>query len=306
LFIVFNRPDTTQRVFDAIRFAKPNRLYIAADAPRNSNDQDVELTQKVRAITELVTWPCEVKRLYQSENLGCSFGPRAAFDWFFTHENEGIILEDDCLPHPDFFSFATTMLEKYRNNNKIISINGSNLGYTLTNGNSYTFSRFMNMWGWATWANRAKSVDYTLASWKQIKSPIQYLHSKLKQHPFDTDFNWCRYWKHKFDLTVNSKTVSWWDWQWIWHQINHAQYSVVPARNLVSNIGFNNAATHTKESDNPAAAIPLEALPEPYQHPKKINADFFYEENYVKWIWCYYKRMKHIPSILNELKNIFK
>ena len=134
LFIIFNRPDSTKKVFEAIKQAKPSLLYIAADAPRTGNLNDAANCKAARAITENIDWPCEVKRLYQAKNLGCSFGPRAAFDWFFAQEPEGIILEDDCVPDPSFFTFAATMLERYRDNKKIISINGTNLGYKLTVG----------------------------------------------------------------------------------------------------------------------------------------------------------------------------
>ena len=291
LFIIFNRPSSTQKVFEEIKRAKPAKLYIAADAPRNNNTPDIENCKNARAVTENIDWPCEVKRLYQEKNLGCSFGPRAAFDWFFLQEEEGIILEDDCVPHRDFFPFAAAMLEKYRNNKKIISINGSNLGYKLKNDESYFFSRFMNMWGWATWADRAKEIDYSLDKWKQMKYPFWFLYNKMGQHLFDIDINWYKYWKHKFDLTVTKETITWWDWQWIWHQTMHQQLSIVPAVNLVTNIGFNEDATHTQETSNPAASIAVKEMELPLVHPSIMKPDYVYEENYVKWVWCYHKRL---------------
>jgi hypothetical protein len=292
LLIIFNRPDTTQKVFDAIRQVKPARLYIAADAPRAGNKLDEEKCKAARAITENVDWPCDVKRLYQEKNIGCSLGPRTAFNWFFSQEKEGIILEDDCVPHPDFFLFAASMLDRYRENKKIISINGCNLGYTLQDGNSYTFSRFMNMWGWATWADRVQSIDYSLQDWKQVKNPLWHLYKKMRQNPFDGDIKWYQYWQDKFDLTITKETVTWWDWQWIWHQIEQEQLSVIPAVNLVTNIGFNVEATHTRYDDNPAAYIPAKALTFPLTHPSKIKWNHIYEEKYVKWVWCYHKRIR--------------
>lgn len=291
LFIIFNRPATTEKVFKAIRLAKPSRLYIAADAPRAGNTSDEENCKATRAVTENIDWPCAVKRLYQEQNMGCSLGPRSAFSWFFAQEKEGIILEDDCVPHPTFFLFAAAMLERYRDNRKIISINGSNLGYQLNNGNSYTFSRFMNMWGWATWADRANAIDYNLNSWKEVKHPLRFLYQKMKQGFFDTDINWYKYWQHKFDLTVTNETITWWDWQWIWHQTLHQQLSVVPAVNLVSNIGFDADATHTHEATNPAANISSKDMEQPLKHPANIQPNFIYEEEYVKWVWCYHKRL---------------
>lgn len=291
LFIIFNRPDTTKRVFDAIRIAKPPRLYIAADAPRAGNITDLQNCKDARATTEQVDWPCEVKRLYQTKNLGCSFGPRAAFDWFFSNEEEGIILEDDCVPHQDFFIFASEMLNRYRNDERIISINGSNLGYQLNNGESYIYSRFMNMWGWATWADRAREIDYSLSTWKKVRQPIWFLYRHMRQHLFDTDINWYKYWQHKFDSTVTKVTITWWDWQWIYHQLIHRRLSIVPTVNLVTNIGFNRDATHTQEKENPSANIQTQSMPLPIKHPLQIKPDFVYEEHFVKWVWCYHKRL---------------
>jgi hypothetical protein len=306
LFIIFNRPDSTQKVFEAIKQAKPSRLYIAADAARAGNMSDEKKCKAARAVTENIDWPCEVKRLYQENNLGCSFGPRAAFEWFFAQEKEGIILEDDCVPHPDFFLFAGSMLERYRDNKKIISINGSNLGYELKNGNSYSFSRFMNMWGWATWADRIKAIDYSLQEWKKIKHPLRFLYKKMRQHIFDTDINWYKYWQHKFDLTIKSGTVTWWDWQWIWHQTSQRQLSIVPAVNLVTNTGFHDEATHTLAPDNPAANIPVKPLSQPYVHPSGIKPDLTYEEKYVKWVWCYHKRLPTSFYIKQFISKLFK
>jgi hypothetical protein len=306
LLIIFNRANTTQQVFEAIRRARPARLYIAADAARPGNSTDEAKCRATRAVTETIDWPCEVKRLYQEQNLGCSFGPRTAFSWFFSQEPEGIILEDDCVPHPDFFSFAQAMLERYRNDQRILSINGSNLGYQLSNGNSYTYSRFMNMWGWATWADRAQAIDYSLSEWKQVQQPLWFLYQHMRQGLFDTDINWYKYWQHKFDLTVTKETITWWDWQWIYHQLTHHRLSIVPAVNLVSNIGFDAEATHTHEAENPAANIPVQAMVLPLQHPAQINPDFVYEEKFVKWVWCYHKRLPTLFYIKQFISRLIR
>lgn len=305
LLIIFNRPDTTAKVFEAIRRVKPARLYVAADAPGKDKPEDNEKCKAARAVTDTIDWPCKVERLYQENNLGCSLGPRAAFNWFFSQEKEGIILEDDCVPHPDFFLFAGEMLNRFRDNKKIISINGSNLGYKPSHGYSYSFSRFMNMWGWATWADRAKEIDYSLNEWKKIKSPLWYLYRKMRQGLFDTDINWYKYWKYKFDLTVTTN-FTWWDWQWIYHQLANRQYSVVPAVNLVTNIGFTSDATHTHEETNPAANIPVGAMPVTYRHPLKVKPDFIYEEEFVKWVWCYHKRLPVSFYFKQMIRSILK
>lgn len=305
LFIIFNRPESTEKVFEAIKAARPEKLYIAADAPRISNVDDIEKCKKVRALTENIDWPCEVHRLYQKENLGCGLGVRTSFDWFFSEEKEGIILEDDCVPNLSFFPLASEMLEKFRDNKKVISINGSNLGYQLKNGDSYTYSRFMNMWGWATWADRANEIDYNMESWKRIKNPHYNLYKKLRRSLFDFDFNWYKYWQHKFDFIITNPNFTW-DWQWIWHQINNEKISIVPRVNLVSNIGFDENATHTHHADNPSSNIPSEEIKFPLSHPKKIKIDFAYEEYFVKWVWCYHRRLPVVFYIKNTIKRLLK
>ena len=291
LFIIYNRPDTTQKVFDAIRQAQPCRLYIAADAHRHDHSSDAEKCKAARAVTEEIDWPCEVKRLYQVQNLGCSKGPITAFKWFFTYEEEGIILEDDCVPHPSFFPFCIELLDRYRNNKRIMLISGCNLGYHLNTGESYGFSRVPNMWGWATWKRRETMIDYELKEWASEKHKLLFTYKAFKNSLFDFDLNWFKYWIDKFDLTVNKPIISWWDYQWIYFQTKNKMASVFPASNLITNIGFNDEATHTKEPTNPAAQLVLGEMKFPLVHPKKIKRNIDYEENFLKWKLFYHKRL---------------
>jgi len=303
LFIVFNRPSTTKRVFAAIREIQPTRLYIAADAPRPGNADDENKCAEVKSIVAAVDWDCDVQFLFQQDNLGCSRGPRAAFSWFFENEPEGIILEDDCLPNKSFFLFCKEMLERFRDDERIISVNGSNLGYNPSGPYSYTFSLFMNMWGWATWRRSAEKIDYNLSQWKNEKAPLWKLYKRLRQSPLDFDINWLKYWKHKFDLTVQRENFSWWDWQWIYHQTRDGQLSVVPSKNLVTNIGFSNEATHTTATDNPAAEIPAEEMNFPLLHPARISRNLKYEEYNIKWVWCYHKRSSLSTYVINKIRS---
>lgn len=302
LLIIFNRPDTTRQVFEAILKEQPTKLYVAADAPRPGNKTDQEKCRLTRAITQQIDWPCEVKRLFRDENLGCGKAVSEAISWFFAHEPEGIILEDDCVPHPDFFSFATAMLERYRNDNRVISINGSNLGYQNSNNNSYSFSRFMNMWGWATWRDRATKVDYQINEWKTIRNKNLWVYKHTKQHIFDSDINWYRLWCSKFDKVASDPGFTW-DWQWMYCQLKSKQLSIVPSANLITNIGFDGNATHTFEAENPAANIPTKPMPAQLKHPVQIKPDFVYEEQYVKWVWCYHKRL---PKLFYVKQFIFR
>ena len=151
LFIVFNRPETAGIVFDAIRQAKPPRLYIAADGPRSGNESEVALCKEVREIASSVDWECEVKTLFREENLGCRFGPNSAIDWFFESEYSGIILEDDCLPHPDFFKYCDWALTEFKDNPKIWHINGNNFDCPVSHyDRNVCFTSLPQVWGWAT------------------------------------------------------------------------------------------------------------------------------------------------------------
>jgi hypothetical protein len=302
LFLIFNRPSLTQTVFSVIRELKPSFLFIAADGPRYNVMSDLEDCENARKITEQIDWDCKVMRLYQKNNLGCSLGPRTAFKWFFSNVEEGIIIEDDCLPNLDFFHFTSLMLNHYRNDKKIFSINGSNFGYCPSSSDSYFFSRYMNMWGWATWANRISNVDYSLSQWKKIKNPIYFLHQRLKNNVFDFDIAWYLYWKDKFDKSSDTKLVTWWDWQCIFYQIFVRQYSIVPSVNLVSNIGFANSATHTKDCSNPSSNIKSQSILFPLVHPQTFRIDYEYEEKYIKWIWCFHER----NTFTNNIKIICK
>lgn len=305
LFIIFNRPDTTALVFDAIRQAKPTRLYIAADAARQSHPTDQERCEATKQIVERIDWDCEVRRLYQPSNLGCGFAVSSAISWFFSHEEDGIILEDDCLPHPDFFAFAAFMLDHFRNDKRVISINGSNLGYNGELGSTMIFSRFMNMWGWATWRDRAAAIDYTLADWKQTSYKQLFLYSRLSRHLFDIDLGWYQLWTKKLDRVADDQNFTW-DWQWIYHQLKHRQVSVVPTSNLISNIGFSEEATHTISSSNPAANIPTQSLEKPWVIPDRIRLDNLYEEHFIKWVWCYYRRISLVEFIKRKLASLNK
>ena len=164
----------------------------------------------------------------------------------------------------------------------------------------------MNMWGWATWADRANSIDYELKEWRMVKRPLWFLYIKMRQQLFDMDINWYKYWKHKFDLTITQDLISWWDWQWIYHQITNHKLSIVPAVNLVTNIGFNEDGTHTHECGNPASNLPLHSIVDSLIHSEKIKADFVYEEKFVKCVWCYHKRTNFFDYIKYKILASFR
>ena len=192
LFLIFNRPDTTIKVFEAIKQARPTKLYIAADGPRPSKPNDTLMCSETREIVSQIDWECEVKTLFRKNNLGCGKAVSEAIKWFFENEEEGIIIEDDVLPHPDFFVYCDQMLEKYRHVDNVKFISGRNaiLGNSIGN-ESYYFTAFNYVWGWAAWRRTWDIYDFTL----ELKTKQEF--KKALDFYFE-DKGIKRYWKTIF------------------------------------------------------------------------------------------------------------
>lgn len=289
LFIIFNRPDTTRKVFEMIRQARPQRLFIAADGPRPDKPGEAALCQQTRAVVNQVDWDCDLRTLFRDDNLGCKWGPATAIDWFFQHVEEGIILEDDCVPDPSFFLLCQELLEKYRNNLRILSISGFNFGYSPSNPvASYSFSRYMNMWGWATWRRNLKLIDYEIIEWHHINK-VRFLHNQTRASLIDFDWKWVKDWRKTFDDLIY-KSVDAWDYCWIYAGLKHRMLSIYPHQNLIHNIGFNTDATHTHTEDHILGKIEAKSIKTPLLHPKKITRNITFEEDYIKKVWQSYHR----------------
>lgn len=267
LFLVFNRPDVTRRVFEVIRKARPSKLYIASDGPRKDKAGEAECCAAVQEIVSQVDWPCEVSKLIRQENLGCKIAVSSAIDWFFSCEPEGIILEDDCLPGPSFFQFCDELLERYRNDERIGMISGTNFqGGTRRGDGDYYFSRFCHIWGWASWARAWKNYDVDASKWPQLKN--QDWLGTLGFTGVEKD-----YWLKAFNR-VHAKEQDTWDYQWVMACWFSEMLSVMPNVNLIANIGFGDQATHTVgKSIN--ANMKTKEINFPLRHPAllEINRD---------------------------------
>jgi hypothetical protein len=258
LFLVFNRPDSTRQVFDAIRSARPPKLYIAADGPRADRPDEVKLCREVRAIASAVDWPCEVKTLFREANLGCKAGVSGGISWFFNHEDEGIILEDDVLPVPTFFSFCDEMLERYRNDARVSMISGCNLiSNYFTPKQSYFFSRYNHIWGWATWRRAWRHYDVAMAQWPVWRDErgLERLSGGRRL------FTW--YWRNIFDAVYNCR-IDTWDYQWTFAIWRIGGLAVLPAVNQTHNLGFGADATHTTGA---TPGYVVASRPEPLKWP---------------------------------------
>ena len=268
LLIVFNRPESTRRVFDAIRIAKPSRLYISSDGPRAGNSDDVDNIRKVREIVSNIDWPCKVERLFSDVNVGCQFGPRNGIDWLFRHEEQGIILEDDCLPSESFFYFCQEILSKYQNDDRVMSVAGVNMAESIRVHGDYYFSRYPLMWGWATWKRAWMKYDPNLSEWKFLKEQRWLLNMDIGGFGFE------KVWSKTFDLTQSlGAKATWWDYQWIYTCWVNNGYTVCPSVNLIQNLGIgsNASATHTSNYHPILSNLQLNDLDFPLSHPAEIS-----------------------------------
>ena len=237
-FIIFNRPDTAERVFSEIAKARPSKLLVIADGPRLDRPGEIEKCNASRAIIDRIDWPCEVLTNYSEINLGCKNRVSSGIDWVFSQVEEAIILEDDCLPEASFFQFCEEMLERYRHDERIGMISGTNfLDNKIAIDDSYYFSKYMTIWGWATWRRAWKDYDVTIEFWPKLKND-GFLDSRISLKDERS------YWYRAFDR-VHSGAIDTWDYQWVLCNWIQSRLSVVPSINLISNIGFRPDATHT-------------------------------------------------------------
>lgn len=267
LFLVFNRPSTTQVVFDAICKVKPTRLYIASDGPRRNVPSDMEKCAAVRAIVSNIDWECEVKTLFREENFGCGKAVSSAITWFFQQEAEGIILEDDCLPIPDFFSFCTELLEKYRNDKRVMQIGGNNFLSEIHRSYefSYFFSNHNSIWGWATWRRAWDMYDYNMTHYDEIMRS-GFFNDHFSSIYEEDYFTWV------FRRTVVHPHITW-DYQWEFIRRINSGLTIMPQKNLVVNIGFGANATHTTDEGGASSKLQLEEIGFPLRHPEFIMVD---------------------------------
>jgi hypothetical protein len=276
VFIIFNRPDITAVVFEIIRQAKPSQLFVIADGPRANRDGEFEKCQATREIVERVDWNCEVLKNYSDTNLGCRDRVSSGLDWVFDRVEQAIVLEDDCLPHPSFFLFCQEMLAKYKNDERIMVVAGTNFQFgTSRTDYSYYFSRYSHCWGWATWKRAWQHYDRDMNCWAEIRDG-KWLNSILD------DPSSIQYWHKIFQDTYHNQNSSW-AYRWALSCWSQSGLTILPNVNLISNIGFGADATHSTSSTNQLANLPVCEMMFPLQHPLFVmrhdRADDFTERN---------------------------
>jgi hypothetical protein len=307
LFLVFNRPDTTKKVFEAIRKAQPPRLYVAADGPRTDKVGEHEKCEEVRQIATAVDWDCKLKTLFRENNLGCKVGESSGIDWFFEQEEEGIVLEDDVLPIRSFFPYCDELLERYRHDARVGVISGCNLvSKRFTPKESYFFSRHNHVWGWASWRRAWQYYDVTMKAWSEWRDKGG-LHSIS-----DGNKLFESYWTDILDKTFYGG-INTWDYQWCFTCWYHGMVTVLPAQNQTYNIGFarpdavhttGNVPDYIKKSKPELLVFPLS---HPVDVDRSVDADalidhYVFKVNKKVFIQRKIRQMPFLGDLLSKIK----
>jgi hypothetical protein len=275
LLVIFNRPDKTEKVFQAIRHMKPSRLFIFADAPRQNNPSDIETCAATRAVIN-VDWDCEVQWKISDKNLGCRLGVSSAVSWFFEAVEEGIILEDDCVPHPAFFKFCEDLLQHYRDDPRIFGISGNNFTENRPLDSSYYFLKTTHIWGWASWRRNWKLFDLFATDWPAIKASEKISRFLNKEHTRN-------FWNGILEDLYCARGDTW-SGGIIYTMLAYDMLGISPKYNLVSNIGFGNTGVHPTPENHKLANVPFHPLEFPLVHPDQISLSVDFDE-YIEHVW---------------------
>ncbi|MEE9450696.1 MAG: hypothetical protein V3V72_11645 [Ignavibacteriaceae bacterium] len=263
VLIIFNRPELTKRIFQEIRNVKPTALYVIADGPRKTRPGENERCILTRNIIETVDWECKVYKNYSDVNLGCKKRISSGISWVFENTEEAIILEDDCLPHLTFFQYCEELLQKYREDERVMMISGNNF-FRRSNiaEYSYYFTSFNHIWGWATWRRAWQHYDLEMKKWPKLKNSGFLL--EIVKDPKSVHY-WNTILQEVYDGKINT-----WAYQWLFAGWVNNKLNIIPSKNLISNIGFGVDSTHTAEKDHPFSNLPLVEMEFPLSHPPEV------------------------------------
>jgi len=290
LFLIFKRLDTTKKVFEEIKKAKPLRLYVAGDGPRENIKDEEEKVKMVRDyVLNNIDWKCEVKTLFRDKNLGCGKAISEAITWFFQNEEQGIILEDDCVPSQSFFWFCEELLEKYKNEKRIGMISGDNFQDGVKRGDAdYYFSIYNHIWGWASWQDRWGKYDFELKTFNNVEFIKEVFKTKKE----------IKYWIYIFKRIKNKK-IDTWDYQWTFVNFRNKWLSIIPNVNLISNIGFSEDASHTIGKSE------LENIPREELIIKKHSAEIKQDIDADRYVSKKVFNIKSFPErVINKLNKL--
>ncbi|QIZ71560.1 glycosyltransferase family 2 protein [Oxynema aestuarii] len=293
VFLIFKRPEATEKVFDVIRSAKPEKLFVVADGARYDRANEAEQCEITRAIVDRVDWDCEVFKNYSDVNLGCAKRVSSGLSWTFKQVDRAIILEDDCIPDPSFFRFCEELLERYEDDERICSISGQNVQFgRRRTENSYYFSRYQHCWGWATWRRAWQHFQFDRAVWERVKAE-QLLKDIL------IDDRAVRVWHKIFEVTYSGEVDSWAS-RWMLSCWLQNGLSILSNVNLISNIGFDTDSTNTDDTVSPYNNMTRESLDFPLKHPSFMVRDNQADDFTQKTLYNYY------PTLTEKIHKRFK
>ncbi|MBD2254575.1 glycosyltransferase family 2 protein [Nostoc parmelioides] len=286
-FFIFNRPDLTAQVFEAIRQAKPHKLLVVADGARFPEEEEKCL--KTRQVIKNVDWDCEVLTNFSDTNLGCKYRVSSGLDWVFSQVEKAIILEDDCLPEPSFFAFCEELLEYYYNHEQIMHLAGTNLIPQPHLNTSFLFSRLVPIWGWATWRRAWNHYDIEMKLWNKYKTENDiYYFGKQANNVYNV-----------FESNYLNQIDSW-DGQWAFNCVANQGLTIIPKINLIKNIGFREDGTHTKAASH-ICSIPVQSIDLPLIKPLETIPNKEFDEKFLE-----FSNRPNPPSLTKSLKNLVK
>lgn len=290
VIIFYNRPHLLKHLYELLKIIQPQKLYLIADGPRSIDDK--VLCNSTRKIFDDIPWPCEVHRNYAVNNMGCKNRVITGLDWVFEREESAIILEDDCLPDQSFFGFAGILLDKYRDDTRIAAISGNNF-INIDCEYSYMFSRYTHLWGWATWRRVWRLFDRDMKSLSELCRPnyaSQIFFSNRELEAFCQSIS-----------SIKSGTLDTWDSQWTLSCLSNNMLTIMPCKNLVSNIGFGEDATHTKGLPE---QVFLRKYPTvfPLRHPIIIRSDTVLDR---KMSDNYFTPRRFFKKLISKTKKLF-
>jgi hypothetical protein len=251
-------------VLDAVREARPHRLLVVANAPRADVEGEAELCEATRDLIETVDWDCEIVTDFAREHLPQTERIESGLDWVFSQHEEAILLEDDCVPDPTFFRFCDELLERHREDERVMSISGNNFQFFApASGDSFYFSRYPHTWGWATWRRAWNQHDRAMTAWPELRDG-----GWLPQ--FFDETGDISFWSHVFETTYRDRDA--WDRAWLFSCWVLGGLHAIPNVNLVSNVGFRDDATHTTPLQGLLLAdLPTEPMSFPLRPPPEIE-----------------------------------
>lgn len=270
LFLIFNRPEAAIEALGSIKDYKPERLYIAADGPRDSKEGEKEKCEQTRtSVLSMIDWPCQLKTLFRDKNLGCADAVSSAISWFFENEEFGVIAEDDIVFSQDFFRLCEELGPKYKDNERIMAINAQFIGRKPVLTTSYGFSNSFWCWGWASWRRAWKKMDMSMSLF-----PSMSLSNHIKAFGLFRGFMLYKYyWSHDYKTIKNGGNISSWATRWVFNIFAHDGLVIVPARNLAINTGCNGGAHYSGDDKDLYSFLNLENLEFPIRHPNTFKID---------------------------------